>query len=236
MYPYPSGDLHIGHWYIVTPDRRDRALPPDARRERVPADRVRRVRAARGERRDQGRLPPARVDDAQHREHAPAVPDDGRDVRLVVRGRDLRPRLLPLEPVVLPAVPEGRARVSIEVAGRLVPERRHAGARAGRGHRSALLALRLEGREARPGPVVPARHEVRGRAARLHRRSSSRIRFGSCRRTGSGGRRAARSCSRRRHPTTTRAARRSASSRPGRTRCSGRRSWSSRPSTRWSRR
>ena len=19
MYPYPSGDLHIGHWYIVTP-------------------------------------------------------------------------------------------------------------------------------------------------------------------------------------------------------------------------
>ena len=63
-------------------DRRDRPLPADARRERVPADRLRCVRAAGRERRDQERRQPARLDDAQHREHAPPVPDDGRDVRL----------------------------------------------------------------------------------------------------------------------------------------------------------
>ena len=27
MYPYPSGDLHIGHWYIEDADRRDRPVP-----------------------------------------------------------------------------------------------------------------------------------------------------------------------------------------------------------------
>ena len=40
--------------------------------------------------------------------------------------------------------------------------------RAGGGHRPALLALRRAGREARPGAVVPADHEVRRRAAGLH--------------------------------------------------------------------
>ncbi len=94
---------------------------------------------------------------------------DGRDVRLERRGRHLRPGLLPLEPVVLPAVPEGGPGLPREVGRRLVPERRDAGARAGRGRRPPLLALRREGREARPGPVVPARHQVRRRAARLQR-------------------------------------------------------------------
>ena len=55
------------------------------------------------------------------------------------------------------------------VAGRLVPQRRDPGPRAGRGRRPPLLALRRAGREARPRPVVPADHEVRRRAARLHR-------------------------------------------------------------------
>ena len=41
-------------------------------------------------------------------QHAPAVPVDGRDVRLGGRGRHLRARVLPLEPVALPAVPGGR--------------------------------------------------------------------------------------------------------------------------------
>ena len=93
MYPYPSGDLHIGHWYIVTPDRRARALPPDARLQRLLPDRLRRLRPARRERGDQERRPSAHVDDAEHRDHAPPVPDDGRDVRLGHRGRHRRSRV-----------------------------------------------------------------------------------------------------------------------------------------------
>ena len=26
MYPYPSGDLHIGHWYAMTPSRKSLSL------------------------------------------------------------------------------------------------------------------------------------------------------------------------------------------------------------------
>ena len=109
MYPYPSGDIHIGHWYIKTPDRRDRPLPADARQERLPADRLRCLRPARRERGDQAEHQPARLDDVERRQHAPPAAPDGRHVRLGQRGRDLRPRLLQVEPVVLPAVPEGRA-------------------------------------------------------------------------------------------------------------------------------
>ena len=53
------------------------------------------------------------------------------------------------------------------VAGRLVSERRDAGARAGRGRRPPLLAVRRPGREARPRAVVSADDRLRRRAARL---------------------------------------------------------------------
>ena len=62
--------------------------------------------------------PSPRVDVREHRAHARAAEADGRDVRLVARGHHLRPRVLPLEPVVLPAVlraagwPTGRRRRS----------------------------------------------------------------------------------------------------------------------------
>ena len=236
MYPYPSGDLHIGHWYIEDPHRRDGPLPPHARRERVLPDRLRRLRAAGRERRDQERHPPARVDDAEHREHAAPVPHDGRDLRLGRRGRHLRPRLLPLEPVDLPALPGGGPGLPGQVAGGLVPQRRDAGPRAGRGHRSPLLALRRAGREARPGAVVPAHDEVRRRAARLHRHRLARADPDHADQLDRpvGGRRGR--LRRRRAPdATSPAATSCASSRPGRTRCSAPRSWSWRPSIRWSR-
>ena len=213
-------------------DRRDRPLPSDARRERVPADRLRCVRAAGRERRDQEQHQPARLDDVEHRQHAPPAADDGRDVRLGGGGRHRRSRLLPLEPVVLPPVPEGRPRLPPDVAGRLVPQRRDARPRAGRGRRPPLLALRREGREARPGPVVPARSPSTPTSCSTSAACSGPSRSRPSRRTGSGGARAARSSSRPRRPSTTRAAPSCASSRPARTRCSGRRSWSSPPSTR----
>ena len=212
-------------------DRRARPLPPDARRERLLADRLRRLRPAGRERRDQERHQPARLDDAEHRATMRRqFRIDGRHVRLDARGRHLRAR----------ATTAGTSGSSCsswrpglayraEVAGRLVPQRRDAGPRAGRGRGPPLLALRRAGREARPGPVVPADHQVRRRAARLHRHRLAgadpdhadeldrpvrgrrgRLHDGARRRTS----RAATSC---------------ASSRPGRTRCSGRRSWSWRP-------
>ena len=150
-------------------DRRDRPLPSDARRERVPADRLRCVRTPGRERRDQEQHQPARLDDVEHRQHAAPAADDGRDVRLGGGGRHRRSRLLPLEPVVLPPVPEGRPRLPPDLAGRLVPQRRDPRPGAGRGRRPPLLALRREGREARPGPVVPQGHQVRRRASRLQR-------------------------------------------------------------------
>ena len=220
------------------PDRRDRPLPPDARRQRVPADRLRRVRAAGRERGDQepastratGRW---RTSTTMRRQ----LRTMGADVRLDRRGRHLP----------TPTTTAGTSGCSCsssrpglayraKSAGRLVPQRRDARARAGRGRRPPLLALRREGREARPRPVVPA--DVTNYADELldfcgHRLAGAgpdhadeldrpvdgrgdRVRDGAV----AAPRRAARSC---------------ASSRPARTRCSARRSWSSRPSTRWSR-
>ena len=35
MLPYPSGDLHTGHWYAMTPSDAGRALPPHERLQRL---------------------------------------------------------------------------------------------------------------------------------------------------------------------------------------------------------
>ena len=97
-------------------ERRAGALPADARLQRLLPDRLRCLRAAGRERRDQERRPPVHLDDGQHREHAAPVPDDGRHLRLEHRGRHRGPVLLPLEPVALPALPGGRPRLPRDVA------------------------------------------------------------------------------------------------------------------------
>ena len=169
MYPYPSGDLHIGHWYIVTPTDAIARFKRMTRLQRLLPHRLRRLWPAGRERRHQERHPPRRVDHAQHRAHARAVPDHGRHVRLGQRGRHLPARLLPLEPVVLPEAAQGRAGLSEDGRRRLVPQGPgRAGARAGRGSRPRLLALRHAGHQARPGAVVLPHHQVRRRAAGLH--------------------------------------------------------------------
>ena len=143
---------------------RPRPLHADEGIQRTASDGVRRLRAERGERRDRARHPSGQVDHGQHRKDAPAVPLDGPHLRLGPRARDLRARVLPLEPVDIPAVPEGRAGLPRLRARQLVPDRQHrAGQRAGR--RRPLRALRLRGRPPRAEPVAVPRHEVRGRAA-----------------------------------------------------------------------
>ncbi len=46
MYDYPSGDLHIGHWYIKSPTDALGPVPADAGPQRVLPDRLRLVRVA----------------------------------------------------------------------------------------------------------------------------------------------------------------------------------------------
>ena len=147
MYPYPSGDLHIGHWYIKTPTdaiaRFQRMhgynvfFPIGFDAFGLPAE-----NAA-----IKNGIHPREWTMREHRAHAPPVAHDGRDVRLGARGRHLRPRVLPLEPVVLPAVPEGRAGVPRRWRRSTgAPTTGDAGARAGRGRGPRLLALRHAGR------------------------------------------------------------------------------------------
>ena len=234
MYPYPSGDLHIGHWYIVTPtDARARFLRMNGHNVFFPIGF------------DAFGLPAenAAIKSGVH----PAtwtmrnIENMRRQFRTMGATLDwsaevvtCEPDVLPLEPVVLPAVPEGRPGLPADGAGRLVPQGPgRAGPRAGRGRRPRLLALRHAGHQARPGAVVLPHHQVRRRAARLrgHRLARAGAPHADELDRPLGGRRGRLPHGALRR--TTPAARSSASSRPGRTRSSGPPSWSSPPSTPW---
>ncbi len=145
--------------------RRDRPLPPPPRLRGDPPDGLRRLRPAGGEQRDQDRRAAARGDRALDRLLPPPVPRVGDLDRLVAGARHPHARVLPLDPVDLPAAVRERARLPDRGAGAVVPEGRHR-ARQRAGRRRALRALRHAGRAAQPGAVVLPDHRLRRATAR----------------------------------------------------------------------
>ena len=169
MYPYPSGDIHIGHWYIITP-----------------TDAIARFHRMHGE----NVFLPIGFD-------AFGLPAENAAIKNNINPRDwtmsnidnMRRQLRTMgatfdwEAEVVTADPDyyrwnqwfflqflkAGPRLPPDLPGRLVPQRRDPRPGAGRGRRPPLLALRREGREARPGAVVPEGHQVRRRAPRLQR-------------------------------------------------------------------
>ncbi len=121
--------------------RRRRAVLGAARLQRHAPHRLGRLRPARRERRHQARPGPARLDLRQHRA-AEGVDAALRVLlRLGPRAADVRPGVLQLEPVAVPALLRAGPGLPQAEPGQLVPERPDgAGQRAGR--RRPLRALR----------------------------------------------------------------------------------------------
>ena len=172
MYPYPSGDLHIGHWYIKTP-----------------TDALARFRRMHG----YNVFFPIGFDAFGLPAENAAIKSGGhpftwtmqnienmrRQLRTMGATFDWKHEVVTSDPsyyrwnqwLFLRFLEKGLA-YRQDVAGRLVSQRRDPGARAGRGRRPPLLALRRAGREARPRAVVPAHDGLRRRAARLRAAST----------------------------------------------------------------
>ncbi|CAA9532890.1 MAG: Leucyl-tRNA synthetase, partial [uncultured Thermoleophilia bacterium] len=165
--PVPLGRAPHGARHELHHGRRRLPLPPPERVPGAAPDGLRRVRAERRERRHPHRRAPGRGDAPEHR-HDP-LPDapHGLVDRLEPRARDVRPALLPLDAVDLPAAAGTRPRLQARGARELVPAGPDgAGQRAG--HRRSLRALRLRGREAQPVAVVLPDHGLRGPPAGRH--------------------------------------------------------------------
>ena len=177
--------------------RRARALHAHAGLQRAAADGLGCLRAAGRERRHQQQRAAGEVDAREHRLHARADEVARLRDRLGARVRHLRSRLLPLEPVAVPAHAREGHRLPQDRGRQLGPGRPDR-ARQRAGHRRARLAHRRAGREARDPDVLPEHHALRPGAARTRSMGSGagRSACASCRPTGSAAARAARSPSR----------------------------------------
>ena len=112
MLPYPSGRHPRRARAQLLHHRRDRALQAYARLQRPASDRLGRAGPSRRERGHPARRPSGDLDAREHREHEDAAPAAGLQLSVEPRDRELRPGVLPLEPVVLPAHAGARHRLS----------------------------------------------------------------------------------------------------------------------------
>ncbi len=104
------------------------------------------------------------MDLGQHRLHAQAAAVAGFRHRLEPRARHLQPRLLPLEPVAVPASAGKRHRLQEDPGRELGPGGPDRACQR-TGHRRQGLAHRRHGREARDSRLLPRDHQIRGRTA-----------------------------------------------------------------------
>ncbi len=155
--------------------RRRRALQPDARQERAALPGLRRVRAAGRAVRGADRPAPAQDHRGQHRHHgAPAAPP-GPGPRRPPRDPDHRPRVLPLDPVDLPAD------LQLLVRRRCRAPRRRAGPRPAdrRARRGVPLRRPPAARRRRPRLGRPQRRRARRHPRRpapgLHQRGAGQL-------------------------------------------------------------
>ena len=167
MFPYPSGDLHMGHAEaFVMGDVVARYLklkgydvlhPIGWDSFGLPAENAAIERNAH----------PAEWTYANIETQATSFRRYGTELRLVSSAAHLRSGVLPLDPVAVPAIPGARPGLPQGELCQLVPQGPDgAGERAG--DRRVVRALRLGGDQATADPVVLQDHRVRPAAAGRH--------------------------------------------------------------------